>query len=90
MQTPSMRVPPGPGPLNPWVRQHMGENVAPYAQRGSEAIMPAMHDVERMLEDNASTMFIAGMVLGTFVDRRFYLLPLALGGLRLWRSMQHQ
>ena len=31
---------------------------------------------------------LASLVLGTFIDRRFYLLPLALGGMRLWRSLQ--
>jgi len=49
-----------------------------------------MQDVERMMEENATAVCIAGLVLGTFVDRRFLLLPLALGGMRLWRSLQSQ
>jgi hypothetical protein len=76
------------GPLAPWVRGDAGQEMSQYAQRGQEALMSSMSDVEHFLDQNATAVCVAGIVLGTFVDRRFYLLPLALGGMRLWRSLQ--
>jgi len=34
-------------------------------------------DIERTLEANAASVFLAGLGLGLFVDRRFFLLPAA-------------
>jgi hypothetical protein len=61
-----------------------------YYQQGRDAFMHRASEVEHFLEENATAVCIAGVVLGTFIDRRFLLLPLALGGLRLWRSLQSQ
>jgi len=59
-----------------------------YAQQGGETFMRQAQDVEHWMEENATTVCVAGVLLGTFVDRRFLLLPLALGGIMLWRSLQ--
>ena len=82
----SQRMP--SGPLAPFMRGNQEHEMAEYVQRGREALMHGTTDIERMLEENATTVCIAGFVLGTFVDRRFLLLPLALGGIRLWRFLQ--
>jgi hypothetical protein len=79
-----------PGPLSPWVRQSMGHDMSENIQHGREAFMSGMSDMERMIEQNANTLCLAGFLLGTFVDRRFYLLPIAIGGLKLYRMMQEQ
>ena len=82
----SQRMP--TGPLATFMHGHQGPEMTEYVQRGREALRHGTADLERMLEENATTVCIAGFVLGTFVDRRFLLLPLALGGIRLWRSLQ--
>jgi hypothetical protein len=63
--------------------------MARYAQHGRESLMHGMSDVERFMEENSTMLCVGGLLLGTFLDKRFYLLPLAVGGLRLWRSMQN-
>jgi hypothetical protein len=77
------------GPLAPWV-QHPGREMSRSFQQGGDQFMHAMHDVEHMMEQNAAMVCIGGLILGTFVDRRFLLLPLALGGIKLWKSLQSQ
>lgn len=76
------------GPLAGFMRGRHEPDMTEYVQRGREALTHGASDVERFLEENAGAVCVAGIVLGTFVDRRFLLLPLAVGGLRLWRSMQ--
>ena len=81
------------GPLAPYMQGMQAPSereMQRYYQQGREAFMQGATDVEHFLEENATAVCIAGVVLGTFVDRRFLLLPLALGGLRLWRSLQSQ
>lgn len=78
------------GPLAPFMHGNQGREMTEYVQRGREALMHGTSDIERLLEENATTVCIAGFVLGTFVDRRFLLLPLALGGMRLWRTLQQR
>lgn len=79
-----------PGPLAPWMHGgNMSREMQDYAQRGQQAFMQSAGQIEHFMEENATTMCVAGFLLGTFVDRRFLLLPLAIGGLKLWRSMQH-
>ncbi len=77
------------GPLSPWVRgDQMNAEMSQCAQSGQESLMRGMNDVERFLEENAATVCVTGLLLGTFVDKRFLLLPLAIGGIKLWRSLQ--
>ena len=89
-RSPQGHVPEGPGPLNPWVRQVTGHDISYHMQHGQDALMANFGDVERMVNENSTMICAAGLVLGTLVDRRFYLLPLAVGGLKLWRTMQDQ
>lgn len=82
-----------PGPLRQFMHGDMGNmnhEMQRYAQHGREALMHSMSDMERMVEENATTLCVAGFLLGTFVDRRFLLLPLAVGGFKLYRSMQNR
>jgi hypothetical protein len=65
-------------------RQIRGEterHIASYRHRGSRAIRRRLAeldrewDIERTLESNAAVVSLIGLVLGRFVDRRWYLLP---------------
>lgn len=78
------------GPLAPYMNGPSEREMQQYYQRGREALMHGASDAERFMENNAGAVCIAGLVLGTFVDRRFLLLPLALGGIKLWRALQSQ
>ena len=76
------------GPLAPYMHGPSEREMQQYYQRSRDALMHGASDIEHFLEENSGAVCIAGVVLGTFVDRRFLLLPLALGGLKLWRSLQ--
>jgi hypothetical protein len=78
------------GPLAPFMHGPSEREMAEYYERSRAAVMHGASDVEHFLDENAGAVCIAGVILGTFVDRRFLLLPLALGGLKLWRSLQSQ
>jgi hypothetical protein len=78
------------GPLAPYMHTPSEREMQRYYQQGRDAVMQGATDVEHFLEQNSTAVCVAGLALGTFVDRRFLLLPLALGGLRLWRSLQSQ
>jgi hypothetical protein len=45
-------------------------------------------DIERLLQTNASSITLAGIALGTFVDRRWFALPAAVAGFLLMHSLQ--
>ena len=45
-------------------------------------------DVERTIEANASSIILAGLGLGAFVDRRFFILPAAVAGFLLQHALQ--
>jgi len=45
-------------------------------------------DVERMLEANASTVSLIGLSLGFAVDRRWFLLPVAVAGFLFQHAVQ--
>jgi hypothetical protein len=76
------------GPLAPFMGRSSGPDMQAYFQRGGNALMHQANEIEQWMEENTAAVCIAGLVLGTFVDRRFLLLPLALGGIKLWRSLQ--
>jgi hypothetical protein len=78
------------GPLAPYMHAPSEREMQQYYQQGRETFMRSASEVEHFLEENAAAVCIAGVVLGTFIDRRFLLLPLALGGIKLWRSLQNQ
>ena len=80
--------------VNQQIRRQTEENVARYAAAGPEAIdrrlgeLDREWDIERTLEANAATVALIGLGLGTFVDRRFYLLPAAVAGFLLQHAVQ--
>jgi hypothetical protein len=45
-------------------------------------------DIERAIEANASSLMLIGLVLGIFGNRRFLLLPAAVGGFLLQHALQ--
>ena len=45
-------------------------------------------DIERTLEVNAATVILTGLALGTFADRKWYLLSAAAGGFLLQHALQ--
>ena len=79
---------------NEAIRRHTHENVAGAVAGGPEAIDRRLEeldrewDIERTLEANAATVALVGLGLGTFVDRRFYLLPAAVAGFLLQHAVQ--
>lgn len=80
--------------INERIRHQTEQRVARCAARGREAIDQRLKeldhewDTERALEANASTIALIGLGLGTFVDRRFYLLPAAVAGFLLQHALQ--
>ena len=82
------------GHVNEEIRRRTEQNVARCAAAGPEAIdrrlaeLDREWDIERTLEANAATVALAGLGLGTFVDRRFYLLPAAVAGFLLQHAVQ--
>jgi F0F1-type ATP synthase assembly protein I len=79
---------------NERIRQQTEQRVAHYARQGRAAIdqrlieLDQEWDIERRLETNAASAVIVGSMLGFFVDRRFILLPMAVGGFLLQHAMQ--
>ena len=71
---------------NQRIRAEMERRVAHYGRLGRAAIdqrlaeLDAEWDIERRLETNAASAVIVGCTLSLAVDRRFILLPLAVGG----------
>jgi hypothetical protein len=45
-------------------------------------------DIERAIEANAATVLLAGLGLGTFVDRRLFVLPTIVAGFLLQHALQ--
>ena len=79
---------------NEAIRRRTHEDIARTAAGGPEAIDRRLEeldrewDIERTLEANAATVALVGLGLGTFVDRRFYLLPAAVSGFLLQHAVQ--
>jgi len=70
------------------------ENIARYAADGPAAIERRLDeldrewDIDRTLEANASTLMLVGLGLGSWVDRRYFLLPAAVAGFLLQHALQ--
>jgi hypothetical protein len=83
-----------PERYNQEIRRRTEENVARYAAAGPAAIDRRLEeldrewDIERTLEANASSLCLAGVALGTFADRRFYLLSGLVAGFLLQHALQ--
>jgi len=83
-----------PTRYNVAIQQQTMENVARHAAGGPEAVSRRLAeldqewDIERALEANASSVALAGLGLGAFVDRRFFLLPGLVCGFLLQHALQ--
>ncbi len=79
---------------NERIRQQTEQRVAQYARLGRAAIDQRLDqldqewDIERTLEANAATAVLVSTTLGLAVDRRFLLMPLAVGGFLLQHAVQ--
>jgi hypothetical protein len=80
--------------VNREIQESMEGNVARYARRGRDAIDARLQqldrewDIERTLEANAASVFLASVALGTLVDKRFFALSAAVGGFLLLHAVQ--
>src|SRR6266480_4125556 len=80
-----------PDRYNQAIRRQTAESVA---HAGPEAIERRLQeldeewDIERCLEANASSICLAGIGLGAFVDRRLLILPALVGGFLLQHALQ--
>lgn len=83
-----------PDAINEAILRRTRENVLRYASAGPEAIGRRLEeldrewDIERLLQANASSLALAGIALGTLVDRRYLLLPAAVAGFLLQHAIQ--
>ena len=83
-----------PDSINAEIRSKTIENIARVAASGPAAIQRRLDeldqewDVERMLEANASTVSLIGLSLGFAVDRRWFLLPVAVAGFLFQHAVQ--
>lgn len=68
------------------VRQHAG--AAPGAIEARLGELDREWDMERVLETNAATLALTGVLLGAFVDRRFLALPAVVTGFLLQHALQ--
>lgn len=80
--------------VNERIRRQMEERVARIAAAGPEAIARRLEeldrewDTERTLEANAASLTTVGAALAVLVDRRFAIVPLAIGGFLLQHAVQ--
>jgi hypothetical protein len=80
--------------VNHQIREQTRRNVERAAAGGPDAIGRRLReldqewDIERTLEANAATVAATGAALALLVDRRFALIPLAVGGLLLQHAVQ--
>lgn len=67
--------------INQRIDRRLEKKVQQYAGRSDEEITRRIHeldqewDIERMIETNASTLAFTGLMLGIFVNRRWFALP---------------
>lgn len=79
---------------NEHIRQDAERRVAQCARLGKAAIDKRLEeldqewDIERRIETNAATAVLVGSTLGFLVDRRFFLLPVVVGGFLLQHAIQ--
>jgi hypothetical protein len=80
--------------INESIRRKTDENIAHYAAGGPDAISRRLKeleqewDIERALEANAAFVTLLGVVLGTTVDRRWFVLPGIVGAFLLQHALQ--
>lgn len=80
--------------VNERIQAATNERVQRLAARGRQALdrriaeLDREWDIERVLEANAASATLIGSVLGLTVDRRWMLLPAAVGGFLLQHAIQ--
>lgn len=80
--------------VNRRMDEEMEENIRSFAHKDIGAIEPRIRelgkewDIERAIEANASSLALAGLALGVFVNRRWLLLPAAVAGFLLQHALQ--
>ena len=80
--------------INKQIREQTAANVARYKSSSRSEIQLRLQeldeewDIERTIEANASSIILAGIGLGAFVDRRFFILPAAVAGFLLQHALQ--
>lgn len=83
-----------PDRYNEAIRRRTEENVARIAAAGPQALERRLEeldrewDIERTLEANAASVALIGLGLGTFLDRRLYVLPALVCGFLLLHAVQ--
>lgn len=83
-----------PARINERIRRRTAADIARYLQSGPGEVRGRLDeldrewDMERVLEANASTLALTGVLLGAFVDRRWLLLPAAVAGFLLQHALQ--
>lgn len=79
--------------INQGIQRAIARNVSYYAEHPEEIDdrlkeLDEEWDIERMLEANAASIGLAGVLLGAFADRRFLLLPTVVTGFLLQHALQ--
>lgn len=80
--------------INEEIYRRTKNNVALYAAAGLPAIdrrlkeLDEEWDIERVLEANAASFSLIGLALGAFLDRRWFLFPVAVTGFLLQHAIQ--
>jgi hypothetical protein len=82
-----------PEHLNQRIREQTRRHVArcaaqPEAIPGRLQELDREWDIERVLEANASSLVVVGVLLGTFVSRWFYWIPFLVGAFLLQHAIQ--
>lgn len=80
--------------VNEQIRRRTEESIAWTIRRGPVAVerrlaeLDREWDIERLLEANASTIILAGLVLGTTANRKFLLVPAGVAAFLLLHALQ--
>ena len=80
--------------VNQEIREKTEKNIADYASKGAIAINKRLAeldrewDIERTLEANAATISLIGLGMGTFVNKKWYILPAVVAGFLLQHALQ--
>jgi hypothetical protein len=83
-----------PKSINEMIRRKTDMNVARYSRATAQAIEERLAEldqewnVERALAANAGAVGLAGLGMGAFLDRRFYVLPALVAGFLLQQALQ--
>jgi hypothetical protein len=80
--------------INEEIQRQTEQRIASVGRQGEYEINRRLQkldqewDMERTLEANAATIALVGLCLGTFVNRRFFLLPAVVAGFLLQHAVQ--